>query len=257
MPEAARSGVERVGGYNPLIPSSLRDYLTRSELESAIGFHNVGPLNGLGLDEPDAFEGRKYADLLSVQWVLSDRPIDVRGLSPPVVIKVRQLSRRGGTKTRYLYENEQALPRAMLVRSARYVADRAALLVEIGHFETRSEVLVEDAALAKSYPGAFAEVDVHHAVDTLTMQVDAGDGGFLVLSETWHTGWRATVNGEPSTLFRANGIFQGIALEPGVHDVVVRFTPAAFTWGAWISAVGIALGMTLALISLRDSRREA
>jgi hypothetical protein len=257
MPDAARAGIERVDGYNPLVPSALHEFLTRSALDSSVEFHNVGALNGLGLDGSDPAEGRRYADLLNVRWVLSNRLIDVSGLRPRSTVNARRFGMREKTTTSYLYENERVLPRAMLIRSSRHVEDRATLLAEIARFDPRAEVLVESAALAGSFPGDFEAIAVQHAVDELTLQVDAGNGGFIVLSEMWHAGWRASVNGESAPLFRANGIFQGIVLGPGRHDVVVRFAPAAFSWGVGISAFGIALAIGLGLLTLRGSKRAA
>ena len=64
----------------------------------------------------------------------------------------------------------------------------------------------------------------------------------LVLSEIWDPGWRATVDGVPTDILRTNGIFMAVPLQPGDHEVVLRYLPPHFWLGVAITAAG-ALGL--------------
>ena len=61
------------------------------------------------------------------------------------------------------------------------------------------------------------------------------------LSESWHEGWRVTVDGQPRPLVRVYGDFIGAVVEAGDRDVAFRFQPWSFRVGAWMSAVGLGL----------------
>jgi hypothetical protein len=77
----------------------------------------------------------------------------------------------------------------------------------------------------------------------------------LVVSEGYHRGWRATVDGADAMLVRAYGDFMGTVVAPGVHDVVLRFEPASFRTGRLVS--GLAAGVLLmATMGCWRSRRR-
>lgn len=53
--------------------------------------------------------------------------------------------------------------------------------------------------------------------------VDAPAGGFLRVSGNWDPGWSATVDGRPTPVLRADGVFRGVAVGPGRHRVTFSF----------------------------------
>jgi len=59
--------------------------------------------------------------------------------------------------------------------------------------------------------------------------------GMLVVTECWHPGWRATTNGAPARLHRANHVLQGLWLDPGRYTVDLRFLPPTMMLGGLVS----------------------
>ena len=53
--------------------------------------------------------------------------------------------------------------------------------------------------------------------------VDAPAGGFLRVGSRWDPGWSATVDGRATTVFRADGVFRGVAVPPGRHTVAFSY----------------------------------
>lgn len=49
--------------------------------------------------------------------------------------------------------------------------------------------------------------------------VDTPAGGFLRVGARWDEGWSATVDGRPARVFRADGVFRGVVVPPGHHEV--------------------------------------
>jgi uncharacterized membrane protein YfhO len=49
----------------------------------------------------------------------------------------------------------------------------------------------------------------------------------LFVGECYDTGWAATVDGVPATVFPADACFMAVAVPPGVHEVKLRYR---FRW---------------------------
>jgi len=64
----------------------------------------------------------------------------------------------------------------------------------------------------------------------------------VVLSDTYDPGWKATVDGLPSRVERANGAFRAVRLEAGRHLVEMVYRPASVVAGAALSAVSLLAG---------------
>ena len=62
--------------------------------------------------------------------------------------------------------------------------------------------------------------------NAVEIAAEAPDGGFLVLHDPWHPWWRATVDGRPVPILRANLLFRALALPPGRHHVAFTFERA-------------------------------
>jgi len=82
-----------------------------------------------------------------------------------------------------------------------------------------------------------------HAV--LTAEVS--QRGWLVISQTWHEGWRADMDGTPVPIIQANGAHSAIAVPAGRHEITLRYHTPRFAVGATVSAIAwlAALGVIL------------
>ena len=65
--------------------------------------------------------------------------------------------------------------------------------------------------------------------------------GILVVSEVYYPDWKATVNGQPAKLLRANHVLRAVALPAGTHEVVFRYDASRVREAAAISLTTFAL----------------
>ncbi len=65
----------------------------------------------------------------------------------------------------------------------------------------------------------------------------------LVLSESYHSGWKARVDGKELPVIRAYGDFMGAVVDPGEKTVEWRFEPESFYRGARITFAGLAVAL--------------
>jgi uncharacterized membrane protein YfhO len=79
--------------------------------------------------------------------------------------------------------------------------------------------------------------------------------GYLVLSEIYYPGWRATIDGAPEEVLRADWNLRAVPVPAGRHALEFRFAPDSFARGAWISSLTLA-GCLGALVMIRMRRRR-
>ena len=83
----------------------------------------------------------------------------------------------------------------------------------------------------------------------ITIDIKTQSPGYVVLANTWYPGWRAWVDGQPETIWKANYLFQAVEVPAGNHRLVLAYRPGLFFVGLAISSlalVGIS-GLTLYL----------
>ncbi len=94
---------------------------------------------------------------------------------------------------------------------------------------------------------------VERRANFLSFLVDAPTDGWLVVNEAYFPGWIARVDGNQTTVFRADGWVRGMRIPRGVHHIEMAFRPVAWLVAA-ASAVGIWLG--LAVLAARRTLRR-
>jgi hypothetical protein len=106
--------------------------------------------------------------------------------------------------------------------------------------EPKSPAIVSapgDSLPAPSTPGT-ARIEIQDD-EHIRVRVDADRTALLVLVNSWYPGWKASVDGQDRPIHRVDHAFQGVVIEPGSHEVVFRYAPASFLWGAALSLAGI------------------
>ena len=145
-----------------------------------------------------------------------------------------------------VFENSDALPRAYVARHAliAHSEDEALAALTNMKFDPRVSVILEPdggtiAASAPPAPVAPARI-VRYEPARVSVEVDAREGGWLVLTDTYYPGWHATVDGEPTPIVRANFLFRGVSIGAGTHRVEFTYRPRTFWLGAAAALVGLA-----------------
>ena len=177
-----------------------------------------------------------FAELFGVRLIATGVPIGEIDKS----LRPGDLDLIARTRDAYVYENPRALPRVMVVGDWQ-VADFQRLYAAgwPAAVDPRKTVLLSRAPpglAAGAVRAAGTARLVHYANTEVEIAVDAPDGGLLLLNDVWHPWWRATLDGQPVDILRANVIFRAVVLPPGTHNV--RFTFAPFT-GAVADLAGL------------------
>jgi hypothetical protein len=128
------------------------------------------------------------------------------------------------TKDAYVYENPRALPRVLL--ATKWQRADFDGIIRSGQWpdaDPRRVVLLQSApAGAPSVEGSGAARLLRYQNTDIEIEADSTNGGFVVLNDVWHPWWRATVDGTPVEILKANVLFRAVVVPAGRH--VVRFT---------------------------------
>jgi hypothetical protein len=60
---------------------------------------------------------------------------------------------------------------------------------------------------------------------------------FLVVMDSWHPYWRAQVDGREVEVIKANGVFKGIPIPEGDHNIRLFFDNKPYRYGIWVSVL--------------------
>ena len=144
-----------------------------------------------------------------------------------------------------VYRLRSVLPRARYVARAvrpAHPEDLALSLSDPG-FDPESSFLLDEApgdpGPAPGAPPGLATI-LEDEPERVSLRVEAPAAGYLVLSDAWSPGWRASVDGASEPIKKANGLFRAVAVTAGAHEVVMTYRPARVGVGLAISGLGLA-----------------
>jgi hypothetical protein len=227
-----------VGNYDPLTIRLYRDLWDR------IAANHDGPPEGVTKGK-----SRSALNLLGARYVISDDDLPL-----PVIY---------GAGPR-IYLNEAALPAAFVVFQARVVEDGEARLAALldPAFDPRAEVLLSqppDTPLPQEGAGQAQAIQPEPSTartgpGEVVVRVQMARPGYLILTDTYYPGWRASVDGQPAEILPADHAFRAVELSAGEHTVVFGYEPASFRLGAWISLGAILLLAVTLVANLRRRR---
>jgi hypothetical protein len=161
-----------------------------------------------------------------------------------------------------IYENLDVLSRAFFIYDWQWRADVAESVAVMGQddFEPRrSAVLIGDGP-APPGEGTGTATIIQYAPEQVTLQVETDRDGLLLLTDAYYPGWEAKVDGRPAPVYQADGLFRGVLVPVGAHEVEFSYRPKSVRAGITVSLIGGALLLGLVFLlwrnRLADNRSE-
>lgn len=85
-------------------------------------------------------------------------------------------------------------------------------------------------------PESTAAIQEPESNGRVRINVDGPRPGILMLADAYYPGWKATVDGEAAEVLRADGMFRGVLIKGGPHEVEFRYDPFSLRLGLYITA---------------------
>jgi hypothetical protein len=196
-------------------------------------------------------EAMPFLSLLNVKYVLSLSPL------PPPLLLVYD-------KEIKIYKNPESFSRAFLVHQVETVANGPealervmALGPELKHvavLETPPGSLSNMSAMGKGEGTGDRVRIMAYTARQVEIEVETSSPGLLVLGDTYFPGWKVEIDGKGASVFRANYLLRGIAVDSGRHRVKFFYRPVSFYIGFGFTI--IAGVMTLWCLKRKKRRTE-
>ncbi|MFP4501888.1 MAG: YfhO family protein [Candidatus Hydrogenedentota bacterium] len=154
-----------------------------------------------------------------------------------------------------LFEDRSARPRAWMARDWQAVTAFAPeRLTPDAPPQIETDATPEAVEEMPEEPPAIT-VDTQR--NTVRLAVNTPEPGVLVLMDAWYPGWQVRVDGASAQPLRVNGLFRGVALGEGSHDVVWHYNPGSFKLGLLITAIAGAVLLIGCILLWRDRHKVA
>jgi hypothetical protein len=143
-----------------------------------------------------------------------------------------------------IYENPMALPRAFAAQQVESGVDDNQALTQLAapSFAPASTLLLADtppaaevAAANAAQPSARAAASTvrvtSYQVDSVTLQANMAQAGFVALQDTYYPGWHVTVDGISTPIYRSDIMFRAVFVPAGQHVIHFTYLPDSFAIG--------------------------
>jgi hypothetical protein len=130
-------------------------------------------------------------------------------------------------------------------------------LVHDGEVPVYENTQAQPRAYLSTSPGAAVSFTRDEA-DRVVLEASApARGATLTLTDSYFPGWRAWVDGRPARIERVGEGFRGVVLAAGSHTVEMRYEPASYRVGLFVSLVALALVLGAGAALFSFSRASA
>ncbi len=214
--------------YNIASPSLIY------QLRGHFGILRAGEIDAAASQSKNDWEGwEAIYGLMNVKYFIVPAHLD------PFAGRLKTVfNQKTKTLTINILENPKFLPRAFPVSNYKVLnSDELLNYIRSADFQPAKEILLEEE------PGVKGGADLTGSKVNITgyqnnkVEIDAlmTNPGFLLLSDTWYPGWKATVDGKEQKIYRADYNFRAVYLLKGEHKIIFSYTPTFWRSGTILS----------------------
>lgn len=262
-------GIFSAGGYDSLNNRSYGEFtygMHGSKIDDFVFRSDAGLGDGTFGDWTSDNLQRRLVDLVGVKYVIADKAEETK-IGKGNLKKIFEDGRFA------VFENLQVVPRVFLAsdyegppdvfgeepktpaeRKARDVQRRRLIFNKLlsGDFGLANKIILEKpSTISPQFGPGSAEV-LEYKPLSVVIKTKSDVPKILFLSDNWYPGWKATVDGDQTEIWRADYTFRAVPLTPGEHLVKFYYDPASFKIGLIIS--GFTSFGLLGLLLLRMRR---
>ncbi len=212
-----------------------RDEMPLPGIDLVRGFHDFTIRRYDNILKSDAINNPAILNLLNVKYMVARFELNIS-----------YLQKIAGRKDLHIYRNPGAFPWFYLAPGYDITPDEDLVLQKLRDPNARpmqTVLLEEDPGIAPDANavdvGTVERLKYRERQGYLKLKTRAQGARMLVISQNHHPNWRATVNGEPTPLVRANYLWTAVALAPGEHIVELAYRDPIVAITRWITLGGV------------------
>ncbi len=247
----ADSGVYRVLPVNTY--QARENYLMVHHVRSVLGYHANEPhrydeLLG-GKNEWRNLGNLNLLRLLAVKYIVIGQQVQASFLSAVGTEPLTTIDRQPA----YVYRLNDPLPLAFLAAEALQLPDSQAMPVLLDpRLDPRRLLIVPPdehvgvsslAVMPAPATTGVSVLEVRPGAYRFDLDAPAAQPAYLFVSENYDPAWRATVDGTPARVLRAQYALMGVALPAGARSVELTFASRAYARGKVITLIVLLLAL--------------
>ena len=243
--------ISDIGGYHSFYPRRYAEYLHLSQY-------------GLDVPLPSNYNrwinfkkfGSPLFDLINTKYLL---------LPPSAKVNMPKLELVYNKEIK-IFKNKDAFPRFFFVKDFKFCKSREEAYKTLGSFtqqDFKQRVILESLPAEpmsmqkrapKTEPDTSIKLISYHQ-NRIDFSVSTNQRGFIVLSDSYNTDWKATVDKKQADVLRANYIMRAIPISAGTHRIELTFQPKSLILGFVITIAGWIGIFLLIIICLFKERK--
>jgi hypothetical protein len=250
--------LQLITGYDTY---SLRHYETYFDLMQGLLESPAGP-SRLAKENPTHLTDFRFLacpdmlDVLNVKYIVSPCALPLPQPRYGLVATFRNqptYEQNSGLSKKdcFVYRVLSCMPRAFLAQEVVNATDERDMFEKVAHHNVRPTAVALNVGngpdASSNSPQDQATVREARA-GSLAVNTISADRRYLVVSEVWHPGWRATIDGVPASLYRTDIALMGVWVPPGSHEVRFSFRPPG--WTLRLTLAYLCSGLTATLLAL-------
>lgn len=136
-----------------------------------------------------------------------------------------------------IYENIHAIPRVSLISHPKVIQNNQDIFNTLfsDSFDPAKEIIIENSP-RKAVEDTTARAMIQtYSSNKVVVQTESKTPQYLLLTDAYYPGWNASIDGNSSSILRANFALRAVFVPEGKHIVEFHYFPNSFRYGLYIS----------------------
>jgi hypothetical protein len=241
---ATHYGLYSPEGYDPLYPKRYGEFLYAYRTGKLMDIFDNASRSDAAISSQFGDGGltdtvkQKLISAISVRYILdrTENASSERTFPPEIIKKIASID------DWVIYENSAALPRAFVAGKITTLPpsdDFADTFFSDSHNMHTTALVPGSTRQTTGIDASGSATILAYEPERVTIRTESTVSGLLVLTDTFFAGWRAEVDGTPTTVVPANWTMRGVTVPAGTHTVTMTYMPSSVKLGILLSMTSL------------------
>lgn len=214
--------IRSANGFDSMMPERYSEIIALIGSDRAVIGEKLSNLEIPLEDKIKLFQERQnLLDMLGIKYVISAYDLENEDLEKVFTTEVTKYE-----IPIYVYENKDFLPLVYLVKEVEYLGQNEENNLKVitdnkNNFNEVTFIECSDCQDVQNQEGELKIEDYKNGFLKLAVQTSVDT--WLIFNESNLPGWRATIDGPRTRIYRANHLFQAVLIPAGQHEVIFKY----------------------------------